>query len=142
MKQFGEVVNVMNGKAKVSMQKHSSCSNCNACKLGSEAYSLEIEAKNEAKASIGDLVVVDMKGQDVLSAAFILYIIPLIALMLGILLGTQIFPQQELIAALIGFLFMAAAFLVIKSNDHRFKDNPKYVPIIVEVCDEEPCQTS
>lgn len=142
MRQFGEVVDRMNGKAKVIMQKHSSCSNCNACKLGSESYTMEIEAKNEADAKIGDRVIVDMKGQDVLSAAFILYIIPLIALMIGILIGTRIFPAQEILVAGIGFVFMAFAFMLIKTKDHTFKNNPKYVPVIVEVCIEEPCQNS
>jgi sigma-E factor negative regulatory protein RseC len=138
MKQYGKVVEVTEGKAFVIMEKHSSCSNCNACKLGSDSHELRIEAINTAGAKNDQIVEVDMEGQHVLTAAFILYMIPLFALFLGIIIGNLIFPAQELLAAMMGFGFVGLSFLGIKMNDKSFKNNKKYIPVITNITDQKP----
>lgn len=138
MKQYGKVVEVSENKAFVIMEKHSSCSGCNACKLGSDSHELRIEAINSAGAKNEQRVAVDMEGQHVLTAAFILYMIPLFALFTGIIIGTFIFPGQELLAAVVGFAMLALSFLGIKMKDQSFKNNKKYIPVITDILEEKP----
>lgn len=138
MKQYGKVVEVSENKAFVIMEKHSSCSGCNACKLGSDSHELRIEALNTAGAKNDQLVEVDMEGQHVLTAAFILYMIPLFALLLGVVIGNFIFPAQEIFAALIGFGLMALSFLGIKMKNESFKNDKKYIPVITKISNEKP----
>lgn len=138
MKQYGKVVEVFENKAFVIMEKHSSCSGCNACKLGSDNHELRIEAINTAGAKNNQMVEVDMEGQHVLTAAFILYMIPLFALFAGIIIGTLIFPSQELLAAAVGFGMLALSFLGIKMKDASFKNDKKYIPVITNIQEEKP----
>lgn len=143
MKQFGTVTDVHGKFAKIIMQKHSSCDKCSACKFGDKDTQLEIEAINEACAEVGQRVEVDMESQHVLTAAFIVYIIPLIALILGIYIGSTILPalgviqRGDLAGAAIGFLFVVLAFIGIRSKDKFFKSSKKYMPIIKEIVDTE-----
>ncbi|NBG88908.1 SoxR reducing system RseC family protein [Isachenkonia alkalipeptolytica] len=138
MKQYGKVVEVSEDKAFVIMEKHSSCSGCNACKLGSDNHELRIEAINTVGAKSDQIVEVDMEGQHVLTAAFILYMIPLFALFTGIVIGNIIFPTQELIAAAMGFGLLALSFLGIKMKDESFRNDKKYIPVITNIQEEKP----
>jgi len=138
MKQYGKVVEVSEHKAFVIMEKHSSCSGCNACKLGSDSHELRIEAINTAGAKNDEIVEVDMEGQHVLTAAFILYMIPLFALFAGVIIGNVMFPAQEIYAAFVGFGLMALSFLGIKMKNESFRNNKKYVPVITKIHEEKP----
>ncbi len=138
MKQYGKVVEVSEDKAFVIMEKNSSCSGCNACKLGSDSHELRIEALNTAGAKSDQIVEVDMEGQHVLTAAFILYMIPLFALLMGVVIGNIVFPAQEIFAALIGFGLMALSFLGIKLKNESFKNDKKYIPVITKIADKKP----
>ncbi|AOY76956.1 SoxR reducing system RseC family protein [Clostridium formicaceticum] len=139
MKQCGVVTEVLDTTAKVLMQRHSSCGSCNACKMGQEDMKMEIEAINQVKAQVGQRVEVDMEGQNVLAAAFIVYIIPLFTLLLGIAISSSLLPMigvkkyTEIFTAFIGFTFMAAAFIGIKRKEKDLKTKRKYVPIITEI---------
>lgn len=139
MKQCGVVTAVKDQHARVVMQRHSSCGSCNACKMGQEENKLEIEVINEAGAQVGDRVSVDMESQDVLSAAFIVYVIPLLALLVGIFAGSyllswlEIGAMKDIYVALIGFGLMALTFLIIKKKEGGFKLSKKFHPVITEV---------
>ncbi|KAB3527660.1 SoxR reducing system RseC family protein [Alkaliphilus serpentinus] len=139
MKQCGVVTEVKGQHAKVVMQRHSSCGSCNACKMGEEENKFAIEAINGINAKIGDRVSVDMESQDVLSAAFIVYVIPLIALLVGIFAGNRILvsmnigPQKDIYVAIIGFAVMALTFLAIRTKEGAFKESKKFLPVITEI---------
>ncbi|AKL95191.1 positive regulator of sigma E, RseC/MucC [Clostridium aceticum] len=143
MKQCGVVTEVFDTTAKVLMQRHSSCGSCNACKMGQEDMKMEIEAINQVKAQVGQRVEVDMEGQNVLAAAFIVYIIPLFALLTGIVVGDSLLKllgvndYNEIFAAVIGFLFMAATFIGIRRKEKVIKSKRKYAPIITEIVTDE-----
>ena len=137
LKQVGVVTNVLDDKnAMVLVKRHSSCESCNACKMGREEKTLEVEAINRAQAQVGQNVTVDLEHQNVLKAAFIIYLIPLITLIFTVAITIKIF-DNELISALVGFISMAIVFLVIKKNEHKFKDNEEYVPVITEIIETE-----
>jgi len=141
MKQCGVVQEVNGQHAKIVMQRHSSCAGCNACKMGQEENKMSIEVINEVNAKIGDRVSIDMEDQDVLSAAFIVYMIPLIALLVGIFAGNQLLsnvgPYKDIYVALIGFVAMALTFLAIRKKEGSFKLSRKFHPVITEVLEEE-----
>jgi len=136
----GTVIEVQkNNKAKVLMRKHSACGDCGACQHGKENMKLNIIAFNEVSAKVGDMVEVDMETQNVLGAAFIVYVIPLFMLILGIAGGNiflknlQINNNLEIYTALIGFTLMAVSFAVIKSFESVFEKNRKYIPAIKKI---------
>lgn len=144
MKQQGVVTNVLNNhNAMVLVTRHSSCDSCNACKMGREDKTIEIEAINRINAREGQTVSIDQEHQNVLKAAFILYVIPLIALLIGITLSMNLLSlfslstHNELISAGIGFSLMAIVFWLIRLNEEKFKAKDEFVPVITEIIEEE-----
>ena len=144
MRQTGVVTSVDGNRARVLMQKHSSCSNCGACKMGDEKMEMEIDAINKAKAQTGDEVEVDMENQNVLKAAFIIYVIPLISLLIGIIVGSSVLAimnierYSDFIAGGVGFIFLGISYLVIKLKEKNFKGDTQFTPIITKTVEKEP----
>lgn len=137
MDRAGIVVSQMGDYSKVKLVRHTACGNCGACQLGDEQKDIMLIAKNVAKAKAGDLVEVTMATNSVLSAAFIMYIIPLAGLFVGLLLGNALFPGKDVYTALLGVIFMAMMFVIIKLNDKRFLKNEKYTAQILRVLQSE-----
>lgn len=143
MQKAGVLLSVDKNIAIVEIQKHSSCSNCSGCKLGYDNSALEAEVYNEIGAKVGELVYIDMESKQVLFAAFIMYVIPLISLLAGII-GTnailnaiEVTDNTDIYSAIVGFLFMAASFIIIKIKDKKFKSSGKYLPVITRILNEE-----
>ncbi|MBS7527740.1 SoxR reducing system RseC family protein [Fusibacter paucivorans] len=132
MDRTGVIVSVDKEFSKIKLLRHTACGSCGACHLGDEQKDVMLVAKNDVHAEVGDMVEVSMGTSSVLSAAFIMYMIPLMSLFLGlvaglgILNGIQYSGNVEMASAVIGLLFMAGAFLVIRLNDKRFLKSDKY----------------
>ncbi|MCA0386669.1 MAG: SoxR reducing system RseC family protein [Firmicutes bacterium] len=137
MDRAGIVVSQMGDYSKVKLVRHTACGNCGACQLGDEQKDIMLIAKNVAKAKAGDLVEVTMATNSVLSAAFIMYMIPLAGLFIGLLLGNALFPGKDVYTALLGVVFMGMMFVIIKLNDKRFLKNEKYTAQILRVLQSE-----
>ncbi|QEK12079.1 SoxR reducing system RseC family protein [Crassaminicella thermophila] len=142
MIQVGKVVEILDSKrAKVLMRKHAACGECGACQHGDENMNLNIIAVNEINAEVGDIVEVNMETQNVLGAAFIVYVIPLFAMILGIGIGSYLFKKMgvtvnlEIYAICLGFVLTAIAYLAIKSREGSFKKDKRYMPVISKILD-------
>lgn len=104
--------------------------------------SIEIEAINSIHAKIGDRVEVDMEHQNVLFAAFIAYVIPLVALLAGVVLGSLLLENigmdayKEVGAGMIGLVSTAVAYLIIRSKEGSFKSNKKLIPVITQISEQ------
>ncbi|WP_350344453.1 SoxR reducing system RseC family protein [Proteinivorax tanatarense] len=134
MENVGTVVEVQGDKAVVEVQRHSSCSKCGACNMGSEKSKL-ITAENKVKANEGQKVLIDMATVGVLRAASIVYIIPLIALFFGFLITTNLLDGNEGYGMLGGIVIMIITFLIINRLEPRFNKNKGYKPTITEIID-------
>ena len=137
MDRAGIVVSQMGDYSKVKLVRHTACGNCGACQLGDEQKDIMLVAKNSAGAKMGDLVEVTMATDSVLSAAFIMYVIPLAGLMIGLLIGQALFNGSDVYSALSGLVLMSLMFLVIKLNDKKFLKNDKYTAHILKVLQSE-----
>ena len=123
--------------SKVKLLRHTACGNCGACQLGDDQKDIMLVARNSAKANVGDMVEVSMATGGVLSAAFIMYVIPLFGLFLGLMLGQVLFAGNDGLIALMGVLLMAVAFFIIKLNDKKFLKNEKYTAQIQNILQSE-----
>lgn len=128
----GIVKNRKGNLATVTIVRSSSCGeNCASCGMCS-GRDTEIEAKNLCNANIGDTVTVHMADKKVLSAAFLVYIIPLICLIGGYIAGFKIFNSENF-GIVCGFLLMFLAFIIIYIADKKIKK--LYLPTIKNVID-------
>jgi len=144
MRQCGLVTATEGSYAKVSMKRHASCGSCNACNMGKEDKALEIRVKNDIEAQVGQWVAVDMEETDILSAALIVYGIPLLTLLGSVIFGFMLFnalgfvsAYRELVLAFFAFGATAGAFLYLRSREGRLASNKKYIPVIEEILEHE-----
>lgn len=135
MAETGQVVDIKGQLVVVRLERQEACASCKACIAGLEAKDMFIEAENLCDAQTGDWVNISLEQSSFLKAVFIVYTIPLIALLIGLAIGYAIF-RNELGAIIGGFLLLALSFLTIKGNEKHFNKG-KYRPIAQEKVDKQ-----
>lgn len=119
MEQVGIVVELKNNNAKVQFKRASACGeNCAMCG-GCEALNSFVVAKNEINANVGDSVIIETDTKNVLLAAFLVYILPLL---LGI-------TTYGLFGIFWGIVLFFVPFVVLFLTNKKLED--KYMPSIV-----------
>ena len=130
MEQTGIVEECTGTMAKIKITRSSACGeSCAACGMcpGKETV---IEARNDCGAAKGDTVMINMSSGRVLNAAFLVYIVPVILLVLGCAIGDYIFKSENM-GILSGFALMAVSFVVMHMLDKRLKS--RYSPTIAGI---------
>lgn len=133
-KEEGVVIALEGQVAKVRASRHNDCESCGACP-GDNAMIMDVYNPLEAK--VGERVLFEMAaGSNMVKAAFIVYILPLLTAFLGFLIGrwaayTFAWPvlTLEVIGTIVAFLL---ALVYVKSYD-RSMAKTKMLPVIVNV---------
>ncbi len=100
-----------------------------------------IEADNECNAKVGDWVIMELRNNSFMKAVLIMYGIPMIALVIGIVLGyyvlySYIAIDREVLSFGMGLLFTALAFLWIRSKESTW-DKKKIRPVATKITTEK-----
>ncbi len=128
--------------ANVIVQKRSACDGCKVrgvCEPSDEG--MEIEALNPVQAKKGQKVKVSIKTQAYLKGAIIVYGIPLLAFVAGVILGKNIgelyFKQMDsdIVSFISGFAALIISFLVVKAWSKKAETKIEYKPVIEEIID-------
>ncbi|CEK35983.1 regulator of the sigma(E) factor,SoxR reducing system protein RseC,Positive regulator of sigma E activity,Positive regulator of sigma(E), RseC/MucC [[Clostridium] sordellii] len=140
MNQRGYVIELVDGTtAKIKMQKHSACAACGKCASSTDKKDIIVEVDNNIGAKVGDYVEVNMDSVNVIKAAAIVYIVPLIALLGGTIISYGIFNfidigmNKEVLSGFVGVVLTIISYLLIKSKDRKFRESRNYIPIITKV---------
>lgn len=127
--------------AMVLCQKNSACAHCSAegvCNPGDTGQARTVEAYNSVGAQVGDQVRLSVSTRSFLRSSFLLYIVPLIALIIGAIIGQEIAPLLEngldanALSAIMGTVLMALSFLIIRMSNKRLSKKD-YMPQITMV---------
>lgn len=151
VEEIGSIVEVRGKQVAVVMcEKSTFCEHCasmESCQVGHDNKSKLVEAYNAIGAQVGDKVRLSVSSKTFLQSSFLLYIVPLIALIVGAIAGQTIGtsletgPDPNLLAAILGIAFMIGSFFIIRVGSRALpKEN--YMPRIVAVVDEEDVFTS
>lgn len=139
LREVGQVTELSGSLAKVIVKRRSSCESCGACGMGGRAE-MSFMLKNDIGAQVGDRVLIEMRSHALYKAAFLVYTIPLVAMVLGFLLGQFIggswgmSPEPaEFFGIGTGFLFLVIAFLVLRWFDQFQGLGAKLQPQLVAV---------
>lgn len=103
----GIVISSGNGHAEIALIQTGACEECSAkifCKPSEKSDSKILEVEDPFGVKTGDEVDIEIKGSDVLKASFMLYGIPLILIIFGIVIGMDFFQNTKL-PELLSFLF-------------------------------------
>ncbi|WP_105614352.1 SoxR reducing system RseC family protein [Vallitalea okinawensis] len=137
MAEIGLVKEIQGDEVIVSLNRQEACNKCRACIQGMQEQEMILKAQNLCHASVGDQVEVTLEESNFLKAVAIMYGIPFIALMIGLISGYYISgivtgTQSEGIALLSGFILLALSYLGIRKNESKFKTS-KYKPVAVKI---------
>ena len=108
--------------AKVLVEKSSACGNCSAksfCHPFGEEKEVKIDAFNNIGANKGDRVKVAIKSSTFLKASFLMYIVPIIAMLAGAFAGELIFHNDIANFFFAGIFFIAAFSLIGKFSKNK-----------------------
>lgn len=140
MNEEGCITKVIGNKAWVLAQRNSMCESCDhkaSCTPMGGDKRIEIEALNTANAKIGDRVVVSLNTSSFMKIAFLVYMLPLISLIIGVVTGLNFGRHygynEELSSLLTGLSFFAVTFLVIKRISKKMSNQRKYMPEITKI---------
>lgn len=130
----GLVIEVVGNLAKVKAGKHNDCKNCGACPGNDSAI---ITVKNDLVAKPGQRVNFQVKESNEIKGAFIIFVLPLLAASVGVILG-NVFGRLASINTDAGMLIGGvAAFLsavvFIKFFDKSVARKERSLPTIISI---------
>lgn len=131
----GIVVSLRGNKASVRVSGEAGCAGCAG---KSQCYSSghkghEITVLNDFGAVVSDRVVFEADSGKVVLAAVLIWVVPLLAMIIGYLAGERLGGGIVPIAA--AFLFMAFAFALLKLLDRALSGGRSFYPRITAVMD-------
>jgi len=146
IEEVGTVVE-LKGKlvAVVMCTKSSLCENCATngnCALGDDGNTRLIEVQNPLAAGVGEQVRIATTTKSFLQSSFLLYIVPLIALVIGAIVGNLVGENittgldPNLLSAILGVSFMSGSFVILRVGSNVL-NKERYMPKIVEILKED-----
>jgi sigma-E factor negative regulatory protein RseC len=132
----GEVTALHGNRATVKIQAGKGCERCRLCTPISDTE-MVVEASFSSRVNVGDRVVLGFRPGVIIQSAFILYLIPLVALIVGYYVGKLLFKswiipgREELFPALTSLVFLFASFVPIRLYDRR-KENDKRFRVYIQ----------
>lgn len=131
-----------NGFASVRATGGEGCGSCacrGACQAIGGGTERKLTAVNQAGATVGDHVLIRIGSGSVLKASFLVYLLPILALLVGSFIGQKYSAQiwstgnPETVSVLTGLFGLGASFAVIRLFHGRLSQNQKYYPVIEKV---------
>ena len=140
MKEAGVVTKIEGKTAYLKFNRTSACAKCGACGMIAGQNDITVSVDNTLHAALGERVEVHFTTKNALMSSAIAYIFPLIMLFVGVWLGyvipQDVFPVKDALAAILGIVFAAAAFVVLKLLNPYFKKKFAKVYTMVRILDE------
>lgn len=140
MIETGKIIGIDGNLAKVLVLRHTACGDCGACQVGKDNLNMILTAENSIEAELGDNVQIELNTENFLFASFILYGIPLLALILGISSGYYLFKNlryedgiAQLVAFASGIVLLAVSYLIIKNNESKIGKMKRFKPRLIRV---------
>ncbi len=144
MDEIGVVKSIDGITAKVMVsRKASCCENCGKDVCDVPESGVETEAINTIGASVGQKVSIVTESYTYLKGAMLIYVLPVVALILGAILGKLYLPgyfhktDSDLLAALGGFLMFFASLVLVRILSSGMNRKTEYKPVIKSIVEDE-----
>lgn len=150
MNRMGQITKIEGDIAIVSFKKHASCGDCGGCHHGEDDVESTAEVLNKINAPLGSFVEIELPDRDVLKAAFYVYLLPLIVMLVAMgatfLAITVFLPRlnPELISAGVGIGAMFLTYVGMRYWETKSSDTEHYMPHVVKIVsnlNEQPNQS-
>jgi len=145
---YGQVMELKgDNKAIVKIRANLSCRSCGSCGgfFGDPEKNQDrlAEAFNPIGAVKGQLVRLEARASEMLLAAFMLYLLPLFALLIGLFAGRAaalagwLMGSADLWGLGTGLVFMVLVFLLLRLQERRLAGSKRFKAVIAAVVNEE-----
>ncbi len=132
MEQIGTVKSVIGNMAEVKVHRVSACGeNCTHCKGGCMPTDMVAKAENRVSASVGDTVKMESDTGKVILAAFLLYIVPLLAAIVVSVVMSALGAKMGPLLIVTVNVFLGT-ILLIKGMDKKIAPTPVITSVIAE----------
>lgn len=129
MEQIGVVIKEDGDYIEIISTRESACgSDCSSCAAKcSESKPFTIRTINTINAKLGDRVKIEMSSKAVLSYMLLVYGLPLVFFLIGVVVTSEItkklgFGHIEIYSLIAGVVLMAIAYIIIKKIDSKYKN--------------------
>lgn len=141
MKERAKVIEKRDGKSLVEIIKTSACNQCDEkCMLAEDSHeieAMEVLVNDPIGAEVGNTVELEMGSKPILFSAFMVYLLPLIAIIVGYFAGSSwlnVFISNSEIAGILGSgLGFLLSFLLLKAIDRKAGSKSYFQPEITRV---------
>lgn len=128
----GKVIDAQGENLQICFSRPGACESCGMCGGGRN----DSIATLQGQAVVGDWVEVEMPDAQVLKISLITYLVPLLGLLVGLWLGTVLFPGSEAAVMATGLILLALAFGGVKLIDRRLGRKAAWKPRLLRVIPE------
>jgi len=123
LREIGKILEIRGDRVKISLPLKEGCGTCGKCTLGKGGKYMRLEIENIAGTRVGDEVLIEVPERDPLIAAFLLFGIPLLGLLIGGGSGYLLFlscsADPNAGASLLGLMTMACVFIILRRRERR-----------------------
>ena len=133
MVRTGKVVSSSGNTLEVCFERPEMCAQCGAC-MGRKPH--EETVKISGSAAVGDMVDVEIPDAKIVKVSLIAYIIPLIGLLIGLLIG-QALLKSDIWAAVTGLAGLGAGILIVRVFDRKLGAQKSWQPRLLSVHHQE-----
>lgn len=132
--QEGIVLECSGSVAKVKASRHNDCENCGACPGNS---AMVLQALNPLGAKPGQRVAIEVQQVNMLKAAFVVYVLPLLAVLAGVVAGGVLAEYLGYTGTAFqvggGIVSFVLSVVYIKYFDTSARTNVKMQPVITRI---------
>jgi len=129
----------------VSMPMSGACQRCGVCMVAGDGHNVLLLAKNDAEAVEGDHVEIEISAGRVVSAAFIIYMVPVFLTIAGFVFGHWLAggDDESILPIILAVAFLIVSFVGVAVYDAKLRRGERHEARIIrvltddEVCDHE-----
>ncbi len=131
MREEGRIIKVEGDLAQVEVERKSACRACGLCSLR-RGNTMIAEVENSIGAKVGERVRIEIPSSLILKGALLFYTLPLVALILGMVLGIKITNLQTG-GLILGFSFFILSFVFSWLYNKKTRDRNIYRSKITKI---------
>ena len=139
MIEIGRVSTVKQDAAMVSMPMSGACERCGVCMVSGDGRDVLLLAKNDAGAAEGDHVEIEISAGRVISAAFIIYMVPVFLTIAGFVFGHWLTggDDESILPIILAVSFLVASFVGVAVYDAKLRRVERHEARIIRVLTED-----
>ena len=135
MRDVAKVVSVTEKNAVVCIEKKDECSKCGMCLFPKNVNSVKLKAENKAKASVGDLVIVESSEKAMLISSLLVFLVPLILVGISAFVN-YLFIKKEISILILSVILIVLWYTILAVIDKKLSRKSGFKPVITEILKE------